>query len=283
MRHTAEEALARMKKNWPKAVSPTGEVCLRVFRLSDLVRARAQRLTSRHGLSLTEIDVLAALRRSPPPHELSPTELYSAVLITSGGLTKVLHGLEHRGLISRVADDTDRRSRRVRLTHAGRALAERTVATVHEVGRGTVLQGALRGRNGAPGGLAPQGAARCGARRLICRSAPRFDPSQSSNIRGLGRRPAPLTHADPTSRPTNAPVATEAIKALIAESRRAVTRRLRMMVGAAVAVGLLMWAESIAIEASLQRAATVMVETLPTSGRSAVADHQALWASQSSA
>ena len=44
MRHTAEEALARMKKNWPKAVTPTGEVCLRVFRLSDLLRARAQRL-----------------------------------------------------------------------------------------------------------------------------------------------------------------------------------------------------------------------------------------------
>ena len=130
MRHTAEESLARMKKNWPKAVTPTAEVCIRVYRLHDLFRARAQRLVSRHGLSLTEIDVLAALRRAPPPHELSPTELYSAVLISSGGLTKVLHGLEHRGLISRIADDVDRRSRRVRLTPAGRAITERTVATV---------------------------------------------------------------------------------------------------------------------------------------------------------
>jgi DNA-binding MarR family transcriptional regulator len=130
MRHTAEKSLARMKKNWPKAVTPTAEVCFRVYRLSDLARARAQRLTSRHGLSLTEIDVLAALRRAPPPQELSPTELYSAVLISSGGLTKVLHGLEKRGLIARVADDVDRRSRPVRLTPAGRALAERTVAAV---------------------------------------------------------------------------------------------------------------------------------------------------------
>jgi DNA-binding MarR family transcriptional regulator len=86
--------------------------------------------STRHGLSLTEIDVLAALRRAPPPHELSPTELYSAVLITSGGLTKVLHGLENRALISRVADDLDGRSRRVRLMPAGRALAERTVSAV---------------------------------------------------------------------------------------------------------------------------------------------------------
>ena len=130
MRHTAEESLARMKKNWPKAVTPTAEVCIRVYRLHDLFRARAQRLVSRHGLSLTEIDVLAALRRAPPPHELSPTELYSAVLISSGGLTKVLHGLEHRGLISRIADDMDGRSRRVRLTPAGRAITERTAATV---------------------------------------------------------------------------------------------------------------------------------------------------------
>ena len=130
MRHTAEESLARMKKNWPKGITPTVEVCMRVHRFSDLGRAKAQQVVSRHGLSLTEIDVLAALRRAPPPHELSPTELYSAVLITSGGLTKVLHGLEQRGLISRVADDVDRRSRRVRLMPAGRALAERVVSAV---------------------------------------------------------------------------------------------------------------------------------------------------------
>ena len=130
MRHTAEKALAGMRKNWPKSVTPTAEVVVRVYRLSDLARAKAQSVASRHGLSLTDLDVLAALRRAPPPHELSPTELYSAVLISSGGLTKVLHGLDQRGLISRVADDKDRRSRRVRLTPAGRTLAERTAAAV---------------------------------------------------------------------------------------------------------------------------------------------------------
>jgi DNA-binding MarR family transcriptional regulator len=132
MRHTAEEALARTKKNWPKAATLTAEVMLRIYRMNDLMRANVQRLSSRHGLSLTDADVLAALRRAPPPHELSPTELYSAVLISSGGLTKVLHSLDQRGLISRVADDKDRRSRRVRLTPAGRALVERTHVTVGE-------------------------------------------------------------------------------------------------------------------------------------------------------
>jgi DNA-binding MarR family transcriptional regulator len=134
MRHTTEESLARMKKTWPKTVTPTVEVILSTYRLNDLARANARRQTSRRGLSLTDIDVLAALRSAPPPHELSPTELYSAVLISSGGLTKVLHSLEHRGLIRRVADDKDRRSRRVRLTPAGRALAERAVAAVQASG-----------------------------------------------------------------------------------------------------------------------------------------------------
>ena len=134
MRHTAEESLARLKKTWPKTVTPAVEVILSIYRLNDLARANARRQTSRHGLSLTDIDVLAALRIAPPPHELSPTELYSAVLISSGGLTKVLHSLEHRGLIRRVADDKDRRSRRVRLTPAGRALAERAATAVQASG-----------------------------------------------------------------------------------------------------------------------------------------------------
>lgn len=144
MRHTAEESLARMRENWPRTVPATAEVCLCAYRLTDLTRANAQKLTARHGLSLTEIDVLAALRRAPAPHELTPTELYSAILISSGGLTKVLHYLDRRGLIERVANDRDRRSRRVRLTPEGLALTERTVAALQS-SQEELLSGALSG------------------------------------------------------------------------------------------------------------------------------------------
>ena len=131
---TAEELIARTRKNWLRDMTSTDEVMLRVYRLNELARADAQRQTARHGLSLTDSDVLAALRSAPPPHELSPTDLYSAVFISSGGLTKVLRGLEHRGLIGRVADDKDRRSRRVRLTRAGRTLVERIAVAVRASG-----------------------------------------------------------------------------------------------------------------------------------------------------
>ena len=41
------------------------------------------------------------LRSVPSPYELTPTELYDAVLLSSGGMTKVLRRLETRGLVSR--------------------------------------------------------------------------------------------------------------------------------------------------------------------------------------
>jgi DNA-binding MarR family transcriptional regulator len=66
----------------------------------------------------------------PAPNELLPTELYGAVLMSSGGLTKVLRGLEKRGLIAR--GKADRRSKPVRLTAKGRALAERAMLDLLE-------------------------------------------------------------------------------------------------------------------------------------------------------
>ena len=72
------------------------------------------------------------LRGMPAPNELLPTELYGAVLMSSGGLTKVLRGLEKRGLIARGEGKADRRSKPVRLTAKGRALAERAMLDLLE-------------------------------------------------------------------------------------------------------------------------------------------------------
>ena len=48
-------------------------------------------------------------------------------MVTSGGMTKRLGALESRGLITRVEDHDDRRSRKVALTERGRRLAEKVV------------------------------------------------------------------------------------------------------------------------------------------------------------
>ncbi len=117
------------RQNWPETFN---------FRLMSFllamhhVRAAQFEYTdgamTRHGLSLAEFDVLAALRRCPPPRELKPTDLHGAMLITSGGLTKVLRQLEARGLVARSTADADRRIKPVRLTARGARLIERAMA-----------------------------------------------------------------------------------------------------------------------------------------------------------
>ena len=96
------------------------EVLSRVTRLArhlDLARREA---FARHRLEAGEFDVLAALRRSGAPYEMSPGQLGAQTLVTSGTTTNRIDRLESAGLVERLPDASDRRSIRVRLTAAGR-------------------------------------------------------------------------------------------------------------------------------------------------------------------
>lgn len=127
---TADDLLRVRRANWPEAVSPINHLAIRIFRLGSRLRDDTVRQVSRYQLTFTEFEVLVALRSAPPPHELMPTALYDAVLISSGGLTKVLNALESRHLVARGEGETDRRSKPVQLTAKGCALAERAMADV---------------------------------------------------------------------------------------------------------------------------------------------------------
>ena len=75
-------------------------------------------------LSAAEFDVLATLRNAPAPYQLTPSQIQSEVVITSGGLTKVMAQLEARGLIARSQFKDDMRVKPVHLTAAGQTLIE---------------------------------------------------------------------------------------------------------------------------------------------------------------
>lgn len=79
---------------------------------------KVSRATARHGLSLSEFDVLSTLERSPD-FSLTPGQIQASVLITSGGLTKIFRQLEVRGLIRRSRESDDRRVKPVSLSQAG--------------------------------------------------------------------------------------------------------------------------------------------------------------------
>ncbi|GAB3207494.1 MarR family transcriptional regulator TamR [Marinactinospora endophytica] len=96
------------------------QVLSRVSRLArHLDRARRTVFTE-HGLEPWEFDVLAELRRSGPPYELSPGRLLRATLVTSGTMTNRIDRLAAAGLVRRFPDPADKRGVLVRLTDEGR-------------------------------------------------------------------------------------------------------------------------------------------------------------------
>lgn len=100
------------------------QVLSRVSRLSrHLDRARGAAF-ARHGLEVWEFDVLAALRRSGAPYELSPGALVQQTLSTSGTMTNRVDRLAARGLVVRRRDPHDRRGVRVRLAEEGRRVVD---------------------------------------------------------------------------------------------------------------------------------------------------------------
>ena len=104
-------------------VSPL-EVLSRVTRLArHLDRARRTAFAER-GLETWEFDVLSALRRAGTPYQLSPGQLLTQTLVTSGTMTNRIDRLAAKGLVVRGPDPNDRRGVLVRLTDSGRELAD---------------------------------------------------------------------------------------------------------------------------------------------------------------
>jgi len=79
------------------------------------------------GLSISEFNALSALRRQGHPYALSPTELSHGLLLSSGGLSKLIERLESRGLVARTRDETDGRGVVVALTDQGHALQQAAI------------------------------------------------------------------------------------------------------------------------------------------------------------
>jgi DNA-binding MarR family transcriptional regulator len=123
----------RLRRQWarelPDLDTEPMAILGRALRLSNLVRGSIEATFADFGLDRGEFDVIATLRRSGPPYRLTPTEMYSSLMISSGGLTHRLDRLEKAGLIRREKSPHDGRSVLVALTEAGAACAEQAFRT----------------------------------------------------------------------------------------------------------------------------------------------------------
>ncbi|MEO0378270.1 MAG: MarR family transcriptional regulator, partial [Cyanobacteria bacterium P01_A01_bin.17] len=72
-------------------------------------------------------DVLATLRRSGPPYQLSPTALFNSMMVSSGTMTHRIDGLEKAELVERIPDPCDRRGTLIQLTNKGFSLINKAV------------------------------------------------------------------------------------------------------------------------------------------------------------
>lgn len=134
-------------------VSPL-EVLSRVTRLARHLDRARRTAFAEHNLEAWEFDVLSALRREGEPYELSPGQLLTQTLVTSGTMTNRIDRLEAKGLVQRRPDPHDRRGVLVRLTGEGLAEAdaalaglldrERGLLAVLPEGQRAVLAGLLR-------------------------------------------------------------------------------------------------------------------------------------------
>jgi DNA-binding MarR family transcriptional regulator len=104
--------------------SPIG-VIGRLHRLANRLTEELQAVYAEFGLGEGEFDVLATLRRSGPPYELTAGELATSTMVTSGAVTKRVDRCVQQGWATRRASDHDARGRVVGLTPAGKELMDR--------------------------------------------------------------------------------------------------------------------------------------------------------------
>lgn len=127
MADAVDELIAQWGRERPDLdVWPMGIVG-RVSRLSRVFDRQLRDFFGEHGLEYFEFDVLATLRRSGPPYELSAGALLKAAMVTSGAITNRIDKMERKGLVERTPDPDDRRSVRVRLTPHGHEVVDRIV------------------------------------------------------------------------------------------------------------------------------------------------------------
>ena len=131
MNNSLGEIELAMQENWPECKESMSLSLLGMVHLQQQFKNQFVNYVAGYDLQEADFSVLITLRRSPKPYCLSPTDLYKSMLFSSGGLTKVLGRLAASGLIERLENKQDKRSKLVKLNIKGKELVERMLPELH--------------------------------------------------------------------------------------------------------------------------------------------------------
>jgi len=122
-----DSLISEWKEERPELDASAMEVVGRILKLSKILEKRASKSVSVYNIHYTDLDVLATIRRSGKPYELTPSQLMKSVLITSGAMTALLNRLTKLKLIYRSPDLKDGRIKLVGLTAKGIELIDKSI------------------------------------------------------------------------------------------------------------------------------------------------------------
>jgi DNA-binding MarR family transcriptional regulator len=136
-RRSQKDPVDKILEQWGRErpdldVTPMG-IIGRISRVERLIDEQMKSVCSKFNLERWGFDVLASLRRAGKPYQLTPTQLYNSLMLTSGAMTNRIDRLEALGLVERLHDPTDRRGVLVSLTTDGLKLIDKAVTTHMEV------------------------------------------------------------------------------------------------------------------------------------------------------
>ena len=119
--------LDRLAATRPRKEIEAYQVTARISRIALHIARHQEEVFGRFGLNRGEVGVLGALLLAGSGQQLSPTQLFQGLMLSSAGITSRLDRLERRGYVKRTRHPSDRRGVVVSLTDAGRKVLEQAV------------------------------------------------------------------------------------------------------------------------------------------------------------
>jgi DNA-binding MarR family transcriptional regulator len=122
-----DSLLERLADNRSQKEVEPYQVTARISRVGLHIARMQEEAFGRFGLNRGEVGVLGALLLAGAKQQLSPTQLFKGLMLSSAGITSRLDRLERSGYVKRTRHPKDRRGVLVELTPAGRRVFEQAV------------------------------------------------------------------------------------------------------------------------------------------------------------